>query len=285
MLKHRADLQTLLYMLLATALPVLQWRLDAFHPALFLASLVMAFAVGAMHHNHAHLPLWRSPLLNALTDYWFTLLQGHPGYVFFPAHLDNHHRHVNGVRDFTRTYRYRDSNDLPGLLIHPLQSAYTLLPVIAAHLRMLWRERRKAVVQVMTHYAVLAACILTAFLLDWRKALLFVAAPQLAALFFLLASNYLQHAYTDETSAYNHSRNFLGWLNPLFFNVGYHTAHHHDSSIHWSRLPQVHAMIADRIDQRLVEKSFAWYCIRIFVLGSLFPGLRSTSLHPLEKTR
>lgn len=283
MLKHRADLQTLLYMLISTALPLLQWQLDYFSPLLFLASLIMAFAIGAMHHNHSHSPIWRSNVLNRLTDYWFTLFQGHPGYVFFPAHLENHHRYLNGAKDFTRTYRCRDDNNLLGFTIHPLESACTLLPVLASHLCVLWKKRRARFYVVVSHYCFLIACVALAFVLDWHKALLYMVIPQLAALFFLLASNYLQHAHADENSFYNHSRNFIGLLNPLFFNVGYHTAHHHYSKLHWSRLPQAHALIADRIDPRLIEKSFSWYCLRVFVFSLLVPGLRSTSLRHMEQ--
>ncbi|HVK53908.1 MAG TPA: fatty acid desaturase [Burkholderiales bacterium] len=278
MLKYRADWQTMIYMIFTTALPLLQWRLDHFNVVLFLASLVMAFAVGAMHHNHAHLPIWRSSLLNRLTDYWFTLLQGHPGYVFFPAHLDNHHCYRNGPKDYTRTYRYRDDNNLFGFVIHPLESACTLMPLVAAHLHMLWRRRRTQFYGIVSHYFLLAICEAIVFSIDWRKALLFVAIPQLMALFFLLVSNYLQHAHADEKSHYNHSRNFIGMLNPLFFNVGYHTAHHDHCDVHWSRLPEVHESIAGRIDPRLIEKSFVWYCLRVFVLGLFIPRLRSVSL-------
>lgn len=67
-------------------------------------------------------------------------------------------------------------------------------------------------------------------------------------------------------------------LNPLFFNVGYHTAHHDHDDVHWSRFPEVHDSIAGRIDPRLIEKCFVWYCLRVFVLGLFIPRLRSVSL-------
>lgn len=278
MLKHRADLQTLLYMLLTTALPLYQWQLESFQPLFFLASLVMAFAVGAMHHNHMHVPMWHSRRLNTATDYWFTFFQGHPGYAFVPAHLDNHHRHRNREQDHTRTWRLRDDNGLSGFVRHPFESATALAPVLVAYLQRLRRDQPAYFRRVCTHYGFLAVCLTLLLLLDWRKTTLYVLVPQAAALFFLLASNYLQHAHTDDASSYSHSRNFVGWINPIFFNVGYHTAHHHHSRQHWSRLPATHARIASRIDPRLIERSFLWYCLRVYVLALFLPKLRSRPL-------
>ncbi len=169
-----------------------------------------------MHHNHAHVAIWHWPIFNMLTDYWFTLFQGHPGYVFYPTHLKNHHRYINSDKDYTRTYRYRDDNNLFGLMVHPLESACTLVPVIRMYLCMLKQKLRAQFYHVMSHYCFLILGMVLIFVLNWRKALLFVLIPQCAALFFLLVSNYLQHAYTDEKSIYNHSRNFVGLLNLLF---------------------------------------------------------------------
>lgn len=278
MLRHRADLQTLLYMLITTALPLVQWQLESFHPLLFLASSIMAFAVGAMHHNHAHVPIWHSRHLNTATDYWFTLFQGHPGYAFRPAHINNHHRHRNRERDCTRTYRLRDDNSLLGFFLHPFESAFVLVPVLTAYLGRLRCDRPAEFRSACMHYGFLVACVGLALALDPRKAVLYLLLPQALALFFLLASNYLQHAHTDEMSPCGHSRNFVGLINLLFFNVGYHTVHHRHSRLHWSRLPVAHARLAGRIDPRLIERSFVWYFLRVYVLALFVPGLRSQSL-------
>lgn len=278
MLRNRADLRTLAYLAAASALPVAQWTAESFQPLLFAASIVMAFAVGVMHHNHQHAPLWRARALNELTDCWFTLFQGHPGYAFGPSHLRNHHRHRNGALDYTRTWRRHDGNSLLGLVAHPAQFAATIAPVLGRHLARSWRLRRAQFWRAAGHYALLAAVTGAALAADWAKAVLFVLLPQAAALFFLLVSNYLQHAHADERSAWNHSRNFLGWVNPLFFNVGYHTAHHLHAGAHWSELPRLHAAIAPRIDPRLIEPGLAHYCLRVFLLGALLPRLRSLPL-------
>jgi beta-carotene hydroxylase len=219
-LGNRADLQTLAYMLLATVLVVVQWQATQLNIGMYLLTLLLAFATSIMNHNHRHLPMWRSRWLNRLSDCWFTLFLGHPGFVFDVCHERNHHRYRNSEQDWTRTWRVRDDNCLIGFLRHPLDCAITLRPHIGAYLRavrlhspLVWRW-------ICAQYLLLAVALVVAFVLDPLKALVLVVVPQLTALFFLLAANYLQHAHTDENSCATHSRNFLGLLNPLFFNIG-----------------------------------------------------------------
>lgn len=278
MLRYRADLKTLLYMAAATGVLVAQWTADSFHPLLFAASLVLAFAVSVMHHNHQHLPLWRSSALNHATDFWFTLFQGHPGFAFEPAHVNDHHAHRNAQRDTTRTWRWHDGNSLLGFIAHPAHFAWSVAPLLGRHLVHLRRTDRRGLARVALHYAVLAGGVGLALWADWARAVLFVILPQAAALFFLLAANYLQHAHADDRSCLNHSRNFLGMVNPLFFNVGLHTAHHEHGDAHWSELPRLHAQLAPRLDPRLVEPGLITYVLRVFVAALLFPSLRSQSL-------
>lgn len=67
-------------------------------------------------------------------------------------------------------------------------------------------------------------------------------------------------------------------MNPLFFNIGYHAAHHLRGSAYWSELPGLHARIAHTLDPRTVERSLAWYCLRVFVLSTAVSRWRSRSL-------
>ena len=281
MLRSRADRRTLVYMAAATLVAAAQWGVDSFQPLLFCAAIALACTVSQMHHNHQHQPLWKSAALNRATDLWFTLFQGHPGFVFGPSHRDNHHVHRNGALDYTRTWRGHDGNSLVGLIAHPAQFAAAIAPVLLRHLGALWREQRGRFWEAVGHYAALSAVLAAAFCADPARAVLFVVLPQLCALFVLLGSNYLQHAHTDERSRWSHSRNFLGLINPLCFNVGYHTAHHEDGDLHWSELPAAHARIAGRIDARLIEPGFFAYCLRVFVLGPFVPRWRSV---PLRRT-
>lgn len=271
-LRHARDLQSLAYLLAQPALAAWQWH-HGFSAWAFTAMLILAIGISVIHHNHAHLPLWRHRSLNRLTDLWITLVQGHPTWVFVPAHNGNHHRHQQGTHDIARTYRFGgDHNSLVGYLLHPLQAIGVLYPMLLAW----WRARPAPLRRWMAlQHAVWLASWTTLLLFDARKALLFVILPQLIGLHWLLAANYLQHAHTDAASRWNRARNFLGVINPLWFNIGYHTAHHEAPRAHWSTLPRVHAGIASNIDPTLIEPSLPRYVLRVFVLGAVLPSKAS----------
>lgn len=274
-LRHWRDLQSLAYLLVQPALAAWQW-LHGFSLVLFALMLVLAVGISVIHHNHAHLPMWRARALNRATDLWLTLLQGHPTFVFLPAHNGNHHRHRHGPRDLTRTYRFGgDSNHALGYLLHPLQAIAVLYPVLLD-----WVRRRPPAVRrwFLCQYAVWLGSWVALLWLDPGKALLFVIVPQLFGLHWLLAANYLQHAHADGHSRWNHARNFGGVINPVWFNIGYHTAHHEYPRAHWSRLPALHRGLSDRIDPRLLETGLVPYVLRVFVLGAFARRWRSRTL-------
>ena len=82
----------------------------------------------------------------------------------------------------------------------------------------------------------------------------------------------LQHDGCDETSPYNHSRNFTGKLVNFFtYNNGYHGIHHLQPGLHWSLAPKAHdELLKPFQDPRLDEPSLLAYLFRTFV----WPGKR-----------
>ncbi|MFW6051618.1 MAG: fatty acid desaturase family protein [Myxococcota bacterium] len=279
MLRYREDWRTLAYMAVTTGLLFVQWSLPELNPLLYVWALFMAVSVAVMSHNHNHCPTWRSRTLNALTDYWLTAFYGYPVFAWIPTHNMNHHKYTNREGDYTITWRYSEKNNLLTLLTYPTISSYFQMIPMRAYLKRLWRTNRSRFAHCMMQYAVLLGVYAVAFAVDWKKALLFVLIPHQFALFTIMVFNYLQHVHTDEESEHNHSRNIVGPLmNLLLFNNGYHTVHHNQPGLHWSRLPEAHAKIAHRIDPRLNEPSFWWLVIRTYVLGSFWPRFRTRSL-------
>lgn len=292
-LRHWRDWQSLAYLVALPALAAWQWVHGFWWPA-YALMLFLTLGIGVIHHNHTHVRMWRGRFANRATDFYLTLLQGHPTFVFWPAHVANHHRHRHGPLDAARTYRFAggDTNDLRGYLLHPLQAAFVLYPHFISWLAQLQRKGSAAFGYCMAQYGVWLGSWATLLLLDWRKALLFVIVPQLHGLHWLLATNYLQHAHADGVARsamgasgdtvggpLNYARNFEGLVNPLLFNIGLHTAHHEHPHAHWSELPHLHhAHYRSRVHPRLNERGLALYMLRVYLLGAVWPRFRSRSL-------
>lgn len=295
-LRHWRDWQSVAYMLALPLLVAWQWT-QGFHWLLYGLTLFLTLGTGVIHHNHTHLRMWRGRRANRFTDYWLTLLQGHPTFVFWPAHVGNHHRFRHGPRDIARTYRPEfggDSNHLWGYLIHPLQAGVVLYPLFLRWLRRLRRHSPGAFRYCMGQYALWLGSWAWLLTLDWKKALLFVIVPQLHGLHWLLATNYLQHAHADGRpltraqrqtpgQPLNYARNFEGWVNPLLFNIGLHTAHHEHPQAHWSQLTRLHAdHYRQRVDPALNEGGLLPYMGRVFVLGLVWPAARTRAQMPAD---
>jgi fatty acid desaturase len=276
-LTHRADRRTLAYMGVTTALLIVQWNLAALQPLLYLWFLFMAVAVAIIAHNHNHVPLWRSRILNILTNYWLTMFYGFPAFGWIPTHNKNHHLLNNRAGDYTITYRLSEKNNLFTLLSYPSVSSYFQQKPIALYLKGLWRNDRPRFYLAASQYAVLGVYYAAALLWNWKKSLLFIVIPHQVSLFSILIFNYVQHVHTDEESEYNHSRNFTGLINQLLFNNGYHTVHHQSPGIHWSETPAAQKLILNRIDPTLNERSFWWYVVRVYLLAPLHPAFTSVS--------
>ena len=277
MLRYKADRRTLVYFAITTALLAAQWIHGEVHFLMYPLSLFMAISVAVIAHNHNHLPIWRSKALNAVTDYWLTIFYGFPTFAWIPTHNRNHHTLNNKEGDYTITYRISERNNLFTLITYPTISSYYQQKAIKEYLREQYRANRKWFIHCIVQYVVLVAFIGVALLIDWRKALLFIVIPQQVALFSVMIFNYVQHVHADEESEINHSRNFVGFLNKLLFNNGYHTVHHNRSGLHWSLTPEEHAKIADKIDPALNERSFWWYIFRVYFLAPFVRKYRTNS--------
>lgn len=277
-LREKADIRTVVYMAITTALLIVQWNITGFTLWLYPMYLFFSIAVAVIAHNHNHLPIWRKKLPNVLTDYWLTLFYGFPAFGWIPTHNLNHHKLNNKDGDYTITYRMSESNNIVTLLTYPSISSYHQQKPIRDYLKRLWNTNRVNFYLAASQYVVLALYYVAVLLLDWQKALLFVVIPHQVALFSILVFNYVQHVHADEESQYNHSRNFVGpMLNTMLFNNGFHTIHHDKAGLHWSKTPEAFRHIEPMIDPTLNERSFWGYMIRVYILAPFVPKFRTTS--------
>jgi fatty acid desaturase len=280
MLRYSADRKALLYMAVITLLLPLQWIQAEFNVLLFCLACFMAVPVSVMAHNHNHLGIWKNKTLNRLTDYWLTVFYGFPAFGWIPTHNMNHHKENNREGDYTITYRFTEANNLLTLITYPTISGIYQQKPIREYLMKQWHTNRGRFWFYASQYAVLVLALGVAFALDWKKALLYLVVPQQIALYSVLIFNYVQHVHCDEESKINHSRNFVGWfLNAYLFNNGFHTIHHEQPGLHWSKAPEMHAkLVAPHIDPVLLERGFWPFIFRAYVVGLFVPRYRTQSM-------
>ncbi|MDX2190139.1 MAG: fatty acid desaturase [Bacteroidota bacterium] len=277
MLKYKADLRAVAYMIATSCLFAYQW-IYGFNVWIYIIYLHFSVAVSVMTHNHNHINIWKNKVLNVFTDWWLTVFYGVPVFTWIPTHNRNHHRYNNKEGDSSITYRHTENNNIFSVLSYPSISGYhQMTQSIIPYMKQLWADDRPKFYEYLTQVFVLISWVATFLILDWQKALLYVVIPQQVSGFSVFVFNYVQHVHADEESRWNHSRNFM-WVNAFLFNNGYHTMHHEKANIHWSELPQYHKEIEKNIAPDLIEKSFWGYIFKTYVLSIFVPKYRSESM-------
>jgi len=278
MLRYNADIKTLIYMSLTTALLILQWTTIGIHPVTYVVYCFLSVAVSVITHNHNHVRIWKSNFLNTLQDWWLTVFYGFPVFAWIPTHNKNHHKMNNRLGDYTITYRFSEKNNFLTLLTYPTISGFYQQKAIRDYLKMQYKSSKGRFSLSIAQYVILVIWISSALLIDWQKAIYFVIIPQQISLFSVLIFNYVQHVHANEESRWNHSRNFTGFLNFLLFNNGFHTIHHETAGLHWSQVPEEHKKIEHLIDSSLLERSFWWYIFRNYMLGMFNKKFKTDSM-------
>ena len=295
MLRYKADVRSLIFMVITATSLVVLWQFGSelstpLWILLYTVQLLMAVIISTIVHNHQHLPMWTVKWLNVFTDSFLTFFYGFPLFVWIQTHNSNHHIHINKEPDYTKTYMVSEKNNLLTLLTYPSLSGMKQQKAVGSYFVGLFKTDRRKFYFHLIQILSVVLWVAAALLIDWRKAVLYVIIPQQLSLYTVLIFNYIQHIHADEESEFNHSRNITGnVLNYLLLNNGLHTVHHISPGVHWSKLREKHDSIAHKIDPRLNEDNFAWYLFRVYILG-LFSrsfgteNMRRERLQKLELT-
>lgn len=240
-------------------------------------SMYLAYSAGVLAHNHNHCPVFTSRRANAVYSSVISFFYGYPTFGWIPTHNENHHRYVNREGDVTATWRHTRRNTAWTAFAYFFYSAAWQAPLIAAYLRRVRRHSTKAWAWLLGQYVIVFGGHLLALVVAMRLyglklgTVVYLSAlgiPALGALWGLMFTNYVQHVDCDETSKWNHSRNFVSpWMNFLVFDNGYHTVHHQSARLHWADARAAHEAVAEKIDPALNESSIPGYCWKTYVLG------------------
>jgi beta-carotene hydroxylase len=279
--RNRADYRTVCWLTTAIGLVAAQFARPDW--ALFLSPLSCYFAVasGVIAHNHNHYATFSNKRLNNGFGHLLTLFYGYPTLMWIPTHNLNHHRHLNRPGDATITWRISNKHNFWLASTYFLVSSFYQSPLINKYIGTARRRNRRLYRRIIFQYVVwigalasllVLACSLHGLLTGAMVWGLAVALPSCCSLSTVMFFNYTQHVHTDAWSEHDHSRNFTGPIfNYLFFNNGYHTAHHENQNLHWAALPAAHELIAHLIRPELNQANLTWYLARQFLLAPLVP--------------
>ncbi len=214
--------------------------------------LVMIIPKGkicAWNHHHQHAPTFRNHGLNRILELFYALHTGVTTNLWLLHHvLGHHHNYLDQTKDESRWQR--KSGKVMG------EIEYTLNVAGTAYFRGFKVGRRHPKLQRrFVIYTALTLALVA--LLVWLKpipALFLFVLPMIGGLLLTSWATYEHHAGLSTDNEFEASRNNLNrFYNLTTGNLGYHTAHHHRQGLHWSRLPELHEQIKDKIPEHLIK--------------------------------
>lgn len=282
MLRYRADVRTLIWAAMMPTAALIPY----FYPSLVLYFVpfccYFALCAGVIAHNHNHRTTFRSRWLNRVFGGFLSVFYGYPTFAWVPTHNQNHHRFVNKPGDATITWRHTNRHNFFVAATYFFVSSYHQSAPIKEYIRKA-RERnpalyREIVLQYVAwagaHVGLMGLAIVlhgSSGVILW---VLCFGLPALFSLWTIIFFNYIQHVHTDPWSDHDHSRSFVGGvMNFLLFNNGFHTVHHENPAAHWSKLPDLHARIADKVHPALQNSNFALWLLKTYGLAPFIPSL------------
>lgn len=221
---------------------------------LFVYYLLMIIPKGticAWNHHHQHLFTFRNTLLNRGLEFAYALHTGVTTHLWRLHHVLGHHLNFLDQEKDESRWKSKDGTKM-GVVEYTLNVALTAYPRGYAVGKKHPKQLKPFLLNTFITFSIVA-------LLVWYKpveALLLFVLPMITSLLFTAYVTYDHHAGLDTQNEFEASKNNLSRMYNLFTgNLGYHTAHHHKQGVHWSRLPQLHETIKDKIPDHLYTKS------------------------------
>lgn len=257
--RYKEDLFPVLTILALTILDfVIYFTIDnlAVFFAYYLVMIIPKGIICAWNHHHQHLFTFRNATLNRVLEFFYALHTGVTTHLWRLHHVLGHHvNFLDQTKDESR-WKQKDGKKM-GVV------KYTLVVALTSYTRG-FKVGINYPKQMKPFLIFTALTFVIVALLTWYKPLagifLFIV-PMITSLVFTAYVTYDHHSGLDTQNEFEASYNNLSpMFNKLTGNLGYHTAHHHRQGVHWSKLPELHAKIVDKIPKNLLANSL--YYIR-----------------------
>lgn len=252
--KHKEDRWPIFIVLMLTLVDfILYFTIEslAIFIVYYLVMIIPKGVICAWNHHHQHLFTFRNRALNHGLEFFYALHTGVTTNLWRLHHVLGHHvNFLDQEKDESRWMR-KDGAKM-GVL------EYTFIVALTAYPRG-YAVGKRYPKQLKPFLTYIVPTFLIVALLVWYKPVagifLFVL-PMITSLLFTAYVTYDHHTGLDTQNEFEASYNNLSPIfNFLTGNLGYHTAHHYRQGVHWSKLPALHATIADKIPDSLYLSS------------------------------
>jgi fatty acid desaturase len=252
------------------------WQ-PGFLPWLAPLLLYCSYLSGVLSHNHNHSPVFVSRRANLAYGAWLSFFYGVPSFAWVPSHNQNHHRFLNGKGDASSTERALINDGVLAALTYPIACGRHQTPLVIEYARQAFRRHPARARRIALEVAALVgghvAALALALALHGPSVggLVYgfaIGLPALLANYWMMLTNYLQHVGCDASSPGAHSRNFVSpFWNWFVFDNGYHSVHHDQPGLHWSRYRALHQASLERIDPMMNQDFIVAYALRRYWPG------------------
>jgi len=252
--RHKEDRWPVFIILALTAVDfILYFTVDdvALLIGYYLLMILPKGVICAWNHHHQHLFTFRNAALNRGLELAYALHTGVTTHLWRLHHVLGHHLNFLDQEKDESRWKRKDGTQM-GVVEYTLNVALTAYTRGYTVGKRYPKQQKPFLIFTALTFIVVAALV-------WYKpvaGLMLFVLPMITSLLFTAYVTYEHHSGLDTDNEFEASYNNLNpTFNLLTGNLGYHTAHHHKQGVHWSKLPELHAKIEDKIPEHLYQKS------------------------------
>lgn len=219
--------------------------------AYYLLMIIPKILICAWNHHHQHSLTFHNPALNRWLELFYALHTGVTTHLWRLHHVLGHHLNFLDQKKDESRWQRKDGSQM-GVI------EYTLIIALTAYPRG-YSVGKRHPKKLKTFLRYLVVTFFVVAMLVWHNpvaAIFLFVLPMITSFLFTTYVTYDHHTGLDTKNQFEASYNNINPIyNLLTGNLGYHTAHHFKHGVHWSKLPALHASIAEKIPKHLYQSS------------------------------